>query len=56
MINKIKEIDENIAVEMFQVLNNILKKNGYINYEISNWSKPKKESIHNLRYWRKKNY
>ena len=56
MINKIKEIDENIAVEMFQVLNNILKKNGYINYEISNWSKPKRESIHNLRYWRKKNY
>ena len=56
MVNKIKEIDENITVEMFLSLNSILKKNNYTNYEISNWSKPRKESIHNLRYWNKKNY
>ena len=56
MVNKIKEIDENITVEMFLLLNSILKKNNYTNYEISNWSKPRKESIHNLRYWNKKNY
>lgn len=56
MINKIKEIDENITVEMFLTLNTILKNNKYKNYEISNWSKPKMESVHNLRYWKKKNY
>ncbi len=56
MVNKIKEIDENITVNMFSTLNSFLKKNKYINYEISNWSKPKMESIHNLRYWNKKNY
>ncbi len=56
MINKIKEIDENISVEMYLILNSILKKNNYTNYEISNWAKPKMESVHNLRYWKKKNY
>ena len=56
MLNKIKEVDENIAVEMYLMLNSILNKNNYINYEISNWSKPKMESVHNLRYWKKKNY
>lgn len=56
MINKIREADENVTVRMFSVLNSLLKENKYINYEISNWSKPKMESIHNLRYWNKNNY
>ena len=56
MINKIREADENVTVRMFSALNSLLKENKYINYEISNWSKPKMESIHNLRYWNKNNY
>ena len=54
--NKIKELDENIIVKMFSVLNELLTENNYNNYEISNWSKPKMESQHNLKYWKKENY
>ena len=38
------------------MLNSILLDYGYQNYEISNWSKPKMESIHNMRYWKKYDY
>lgn len=42
---------EEESVEMWRVLSSRLKKAGYIQYELSNYSKDGKESIHNTRYW-----
>ena len=37
-------------------MNEILENNGFIHYEISNWSKPGYESRHNLVYWKDEEY
>jgi oxygen-independent coproporphyrinogen-3 oxidase len=34
----------------------LLTSAGFVNYEISNWSKPGQECVHNLLYWRQGNY
>lgn len=39
------------CVEMWKILSSRLKQAGYIQYELSNYSKKGKESIHNTRYW-----
>ncbi len=38
-------------VEMFHLIENTLKNNGYLQYEISNFCKPGHESKHNTLYW-----
>lgn len=43
--------EENESVWMFEYLSDTLKNNGFIQYEISNYSKEGRESIHNRRYW-----
>lgn len=50
-INKRDYIDEDNEEEMYQYIKNKLNKNGYNQYEISNYSKPNFESLHNLNYW-----
>lgn len=45
--------------EIYDQYSNIcrmLKKEGYRHYEVSNWALPGKECLHNLNYWRRKNY
>ena len=42
--------------EMYYVLKNILKENGYNHYEISNFSKNGYESKHNIAYWERQDY
>jgi oxygen-independent coproporphyrinogen-3 oxidase len=37
---------------MYEYAGDLLANHGYIQYEISNWSKPNRECIHNLQYWR----
>ena len=37
-------------------MEDILKENGFIHYEVSNWAKPGYESEHNLTYWRNEQY
>lgn len=39
------------AFAMYELTNNLLEKNGYLRYEISNYAKPGFESMHNLNYW-----
>ncbi len=46
---------EKIA-QMFDFMASELLKMGYVRYEISNFAKPGKESIHNLAYWKSLNY
>ena len=50
-IDKHKYIDEDIDKMMFDYINDTLVKNGYNHYEISNYSKDGKISIHNKNYW-----
>ena len=38
------------------ILCHILKENGYVHYEVSNFAKPGFESKHNLSYWQAKEY
>ena len=44
------------ARELYDFAHEFLDKNGYVHYEISNWSKPGKMSLHNLTYWKNENY
>ncbi|MBI5642190.1 MAG: radical SAM family heme chaperone HemW [Deltaproteobacteria bacterium] len=36
---------------MYGKATEVLKESGYVHYEISNWARPGKQSIHNQRYW-----
>lgn len=47
----VKSIDEELDEEMYKLICNTLKENGYIHYEISNFCKPGYESKHNNAYW-----
>lgn len=48
--------DEDTEREMYEYACSYLEKNGYKRYEISNFSKPGKESLHNMKYWRCEDY
>jgi oxygen-independent coproporphyrinogen-3 oxidase len=52
----IRPIDEEIDALMYDTIINTLGYYGYEHYEISNFSKPKFESRHNLTYWDNKEY
>lgn len=54
--NNIKNIDEEYDYKMYQYICKKLKKSGYNHYEVSNFSKPGFESIHNLNYWNNSEY
>ena len=49
--NKIEKIDDDIEADMYDYIKNRLKNSLYHHYEISNFSKPGYESIHNMIYW-----
>lgn len=51
-----KEIDDNKFSEMYYFINDFLKKNGYIHYEVSNYCKSGYLSQHNLVYWNNQHY
>ena len=50
-IKKTKSISEDIDSEMYNVICNYLKENGFNHYEISNFSKNNSYSRHNMVYW-----
>lgn len=47
---------EEIEREMYWKVKEELEKQGYLQYEISNFSKPKKESKHNINCWKQQEY
>jgi oxygen-independent coproporphyrinogen-3 oxidase len=49
-------LDENLALEHFNTLVSETEKNGFIQYEISNFGKPNYFSKHNISYWEGINY
>ncbi len=54
-IHHTRYIDEDLDSQMYQFICNRLK-DSYTHYEISNFCKKGYESIHNLCYWKNKNY
>jgi len=53
---KIPPVDENSALEHFNILVEETEKQGFIHYEISNFGKPEYFSKHNISYWQGENY
>ena len=52
----LSEMDQDLEAEMYEEIIDFLKKNGYSHYEISNFSKKGRGGIHNLKYWRNKEF
>lgn len=50
------DFDSDLADSLWLRGRKVLSANGYRQYEVSNFSRPSMESIHNLRYWNQKNY
>ena len=48
---KVPAVDENLALEHFNILVEETEKQGFIHYEISNFGKPNFFSKHNTSYW-----
>lgn len=55
-VNKIKPIDEDRDFSLYNIICKLLKKNGYLHYEVSNFAKKGYESRHNLTYWNNLEY
>ena len=55
-LNKVKPIEEEIDFRLYEIICKILKKKGYIHYEVSNFAKKGYESKHNLTYWNNEEY
>lgn len=50
-IQKVEPISEELDALMYHKICKLLEKNGYIHYEVSNFSKEGYQSNHNLTYW-----
>ncbi len=55
-LNGAKNCDEDLDYKMYKTIHNLLLKNGYIHYEVSNFSKNNFSSLHNLTYWKNEEY
>lgn len=52
----IKEVDDDLAGQMMELTTQLLKDANYHRYEVSNYSLPGYESIHNQTYWHYDNF
>jgi len=48
--------DPDVAADMYLLADELLARNGFEQYEISNWSRPGRACRHNLQYWRNEPY
>jgi oxygen-independent coproporphyrinogen III oxidase len=48
--------DPDVAADQYEWTMDYLAGKGYLQYEISNWSLPRRNCRHNLQYWRNLNY
>ena len=55
-LNDILPPSDEFAYDAYKMVNNLLEKEGYEHYEVSNWAKPGYRSEHNLTYWRNDYY
>ena len=55
-IQGISEPTDEYARELYDLAESLLKEKGFVHYEVSNWAKPGRESLHNLTYWKDEHY
>ena len=55
-MGKIKPLGDNACIKMYELVNKMLKKEGFVRYEVSNFAKPTYESRHNFKYWKDVDY
>lgn len=55
-IENYQRMDDELDSKMYSFLIDYLQKHGFYHYEISNFSKKNKESMHNLVYWNNEEY
>ena len=48
---EIRKMDDDFYLRQFRLIHDILESNGYLHYEISNYSLPDMHSRHNSNYW-----
>ncbi len=48
--------DDDFQASMYEHVSYILKRHGFMHYEISNFANPGRECLHNLNYWRGGDY
>ena len=53
---RVVPINEDLDAKMYEYICSKLSKNGYVHYEVSNFSKVGKASVHNLTYWSNQEY
>ena len=53
---KLPGISADTAANQYELAEELLRKHGYVHYEISNWAKPGRECRHNLVYWQGGDY
>ncbi len=54
--NNVKNISEDIEEKMYKYIVKKLKRKSYNHYEVSNFSKNGYESVHNINYWKNKEF
>ena len=54
--NEIKLLDDDLIADMYEYIYKSLSNNSYHHYEVSNFSLPGYESIHNMTYWKALEY
>lgn len=48
--------DDDLQAEMYELVDDMLAAAGLENYEVSNWARPGRESLHNFTYWLQGDY
>jgi oxygen-independent coproporphyrinogen-3 oxidase len=43
--------DDDVALGLIEVTDDVLATAGFVHYEVSNWAQPNRECRHNLKYW-----
>ena len=54
--NGFKEPESDVLRDFYDEVEQTLKSQGFVHYEVSNWAKPGYQSEHNLTYWRNEQY
>jgi len=55
-MGKLKPLGDNACIKMYELVNKMLKKAGFVRYEVSNFAIPTYESRHNFKYWKDVDY
>lgn len=53
---RVRPADEETGREQYEILCNLMNREGYVHYEISNFCRDGYYAVHNTNYWRKKIY